>query len=99
MPQVVQLLRQQLAATSSQLDGLRRERDDARKAVADKEHALKGLDGKVGVHGCFGVFSCVQACVRADGRACEDVEKRRLCSGAGCVCTWRLNAAHSAYTL
>ncbi|KAG2432453.1 hypothetical protein HXX76_008798 [Chlamydomonas incerta] len=45
-PQVVQLLRQQLAATSSQLDGLRRERDDARKAVADKDHALKGLDGK-----------------------------------------------------
>ncbi|KAG2454014.1 hypothetical protein HYH02_001056 [Chlamydomonas schloesseri] len=45
-PQVVALLRQQLANTSSQLDGLRRERDDARKAVADKEQAMKSLEGK-----------------------------------------------------
>ncbi|GLC35196.1 hypothetical protein PLESTB_000564800 [Pleodorina starrii] len=46
-PQVVQLLRQQLAATSTQLDGLRRERDEARKAVAAGEEHVRKLEVEV----------------------------------------------------
>ncbi|GIL48556.1 hypothetical protein Vafri_5037 [Volvox africanus] len=46
-PQVVQMLRQQLAATATQLDGLRRERDEARKAVATSEEQMRSLEGEV----------------------------------------------------
>ncbi|GIL74435.1 hypothetical protein Vretimale_2131 [Volvox reticuliferus] len=46
-PQVVQMLRQQLAATASQLDGLRHERDEARKAVAASEEQMRSLEGEV----------------------------------------------------
>ncbi|KAG2499548.1 hypothetical protein HYH03_002493 [Edaphochlamys debaryana] len=43
-PQVVTMLRQQLAATSSQLDGLKKERDDAKRMAED---AKAGPAGRV----------------------------------------------------
>ncbi|EFJ44090.1 hypothetical protein VOLCADRAFT_118865, partial [Volvox carteri f. nagariensis] len=43
--QVVQLLRQQLASTSSQLEGLRRERDEAKRALSAGEEHKRQLEG------------------------------------------------------
>ncbi|KXZ56901.1 hypothetical protein GPECTOR_1g812 [Gonium pectorale] len=61
-PQVVAMLRQQLSATATQLDGMRRERDEARKAIAASEdqmrhlqHAEKGAGDKT-----YGRFEMVQ---------------------------------------